>query len=71
MHAYLAEIVRRMFSYDTTFGSVRILELVQMTCMHIRSRHSVNGFFRYPCMSVFPQSFVCILKYLGHMICMY
>jgi hypothetical protein len=25
MHAYIAEILRRMFSYDTKFGSVRIL----------------------------------------------
>jgi hypothetical protein len=30
---------------------------VRMTCMHIRPRHNVNYFFRYPCMPVFPQRF--------------
>jgi hypothetical protein len=44
MHVYIAKTLRRMFSYDTIFGSVRILEFpkVRMTCMHTRLRHSVN-----------------------------
>jgi hypothetical protein len=26
MHAYIAKMLRRIFSYDTMFGSMRILE---------------------------------------------